>query len=82
MVVLAVGVLPNSAAAGIFAGGALELDEYGYISQSDPLANPAGTSLEGVFVAGTACGPMDIPDSILSAGAASAEAASYLKGAK
>ena len=31
------------------------------------------------FVAGTASGPMDIPDSILSAGAASAETASYLR---
>lgn len=42
------------------------------------LVNPAQTSIEGVFVAGTATGPMDIPDSILSAGAASSEAISYL----
>jgi heterodisulfide reductase subunit A len=82
LVILAVGVLPNSTAAGVFTDGTLKLDEYGYVGQSDPLASPAKTSLEGVFVAGTASGPMDIPDSISSAGAASAEVASYLKGAK
>jgi len=36
------------------------------------------TSIEGVFVAGTAAGPMDIPDSILSAGSAASEAAGYV----
>jgi heterodisulfide reductase subunit A len=50
------------------------------VKQSDELANPAKTSINGVYVAGTASGPMDIPDSILSAGAASAEIAGYLKG--
>jgi len=42
------------------------------------LTSPARTSIEGVFVAGTAAGPMDIPDSILSAGCAASEVAAYL----
>jgi len=78
MVVLSVGVLPNTDSASLFSDGELKLDPFSFVYQSDPLASPAKTSIEGVFVAGTATGPMDIPDSILSAGAASAEAMSYL----
>ena len=78
MVILSVGVMPNPEAASIFQGGELKLDPLNFIGQAEPLANPAETSVKGVFVAGTASGPMDIPDSILSAGSASSEAMSYL----
>jgi heterodisulfide reductase subunit A2 len=78
MVVLSVGVLPNTDCAAIFSEGALKLDPFSFVYQDDPLTSPAKTSIEGVFVAGTATGPMDIPDSILSAGAASSEAMSHL----
>ena len=79
LVVLLVGMLPNPEAGSLFAGNALELDEFGFVKQVEMLKNPAATSIEGVFVAGTASGPMDIPDSIASSGAAAAEALSYLK---
>jgi len=78
MVILSVGVLPNQDAAKLFKAEELKLDTYKFISQADTLESPSKTSIEGVFVAGTASGPMDIPDSILSAGAASSEAISYL----
>ena len=78
MVILSVGVLPNQDAAGLFEKEELKLDPYKFIYQADTLDSPSKTSIEGVFVAGTASGPMDIPDSILSAGAASSEAISYL----
>jgi heterodisulfide reductase subunit A len=78
MVILSVGVLPNQDAAKLFKADELKLDTYKFISQADTLESPSKTSIEGVFVAGTASGPMDIPDSILSAGAASSEAISYL----
>lgn len=78
MVVLSVGVLANPDNASIFIGEELRLDQYSFVDQEDPLSSPARTSIRGVFVAGTASGPMDIPDSILSAGAASSEAISYL----
>jgi heterodisulfide reductase subunit A-like polyferredoxin len=77
-VILSVGVLPNTDTTTFFPEKRLELDPFSFINQADPLANPSKTSIEGVFVAGTASGPMDIPDSILSAGSASAEAISYL----
>jgi heterodisulfide reductase subunit A len=78
LVVLAVGMLSNPEAGALFQNGALELDDYGFVKQVDRLRNPAATSIEGVFVAGTASGPMDIPDSIASSGAAAAEALNYL----
>ncbi|MFQ5437146.1 MAG: hypothetical protein ACE5FD_19985, partial [Anaerolineae bacterium] len=37
------------------------------------------TNVSGIYAAGTATGPMDIVDSIVSAGAAAAEAAAYLE---
>ncbi len=79
MVVLSTGILANDGIDSMFKTN-LELDPYRYVKQMDELANPAKTSVDGVFVAGTASGPMDIPDSILSAGAASSETAGYLKG--
>ncbi len=79
LVVLSVGILPNKGIDKVFENETLQLDTFNFIKQSDILASPAKTSIEGVFVSGTASGPMDIPDSILSAGAASAEATSYLR---
>ncbi len=78
MVILSVGVLANQDPAALFPNEEMKLDPYHFIHQEDILGSPAKTSIEGVFVAGTASGPMDIPDSILSAGAASSETISYL----
>ncbi len=79
LVVLSVGILSNTDFTSMFKGDLLEQDDFDYVKQPDELCCPAKTSIEGVFVAGTASGPMDIPDSILTAGAASAETASYLR---
>jgi len=79
LVVLSVGILPGSDISSIFKDCRLELDPFDFIEQVDELRNPGQTSIEGVFVAGTASGPMDIPDSILSAGAASSGAACYMR---
>lgn len=79
MVVLSVGILPNQGITELFTNRKLELDPFNYVSQSNPLESPAMTTIDGVFVAGVASAPMDIPDSILSAGAASSEAANYIR---
>jgi len=79
MVVLSVGLLANPEISRSFTNKELELDPFKFVRQTDMLANPAKTSIDGVFVAGTASAPMDIPDSILSGGAASAQTISYLK---
>jgi len=79
LVVLSVGVLPNKEIPQIFKNQVLELDAFNFVKQTDELVNPALTSIKGVFVAGAASGPKDIPDSILSAGCAATEVAGYLK---
>lgn len=78
LVVLSVGVKPNNNIIKAFREQTLETDEFRFIRQVDVLTSPARTSIEGVFVAGTASGPMDIPDSILSAGCAATEVSAYL----
>lgn len=79
LVVLATGILPEDGIPDMFSGINLETDPFRFVKQTDELANPSLTSIPGVFVAGAASGPMDIPDSILSAGAASSETASYIR---
>jgi heterodisulfide reductase subunit A len=78
LVVLSVGVLPNKEIPKMFTNETLALDDFNFVKQTDELTCPSLTSIEGVFVAGTAAGPKDIPDSILSAGGAASEVASYL----
>jgi len=79
LVVLSVGFLPNPEIAEIFKNEKLELDEYGWIKPVNEDVNPVQTSIGGVFVAGCALGPKDIPDSIVEAGAAASQCAAYLK---
>jgi len=79
MVVLSVGILPNEGITELFTNRKLELDPFNYVKQSNQLESPAMTTIDGVFVAGVASAPMDIPDSILSAGAASSESANYIR---
>lgn len=79
MVVLSVGVLANPEISSKFVNEKIELDDFNFVKQTDELLQPSATSIKGVFVAGAASGPKDIPDSILSAGCAAAEVATYLK---
>ena len=71
--------LPNTEVFNLFSGETLEADEYSYVKEVNEDINPAQTSIDGVFVAGTASGAKDIPDSILHAGAAAAQAAAYVE---
>lgn len=79
LVVLSVGVLPDKEVPAMFGNLGLKLDEFNFVKQADELLHPSFTNIEGVFVAGAASGPKDIPDSILSAGCAASEAAAYIK---
>ncbi len=78
LVVLSVGLLPNTDVLEVFGETKPLTNQHRYIDTADEMVSPSMTSMEGVFVAGTASGPMDIPDTILSAGGASAETATYL----
>lgn len=79
LVVLAVGVRPNTETLQLFSAGSLAHDERLWVEEVDEDANPAATSIPGVFVAGAASGPRDIPESILHAGAAVAQAAGWVE---
>ena len=78
-VVLSVGLMPNLEALGLFNGDGLEADDYNYVREIDEDINPGRTSVDGVFAAGSASGAMDIPDTILHAGASVAQAAAYVQ---
>jgi heterodisulfide reductase subunit A len=79
LVVLSVGLLPAPGAAEMFSDERLPSDDFRFIGQADEDLSPGATSLEGVFVAGAASGPMDIPDSVLHAGAAAIQAAARIE---
>ncbi len=79
LVVLAVGVQPNPAAAALFPDQALELDEAAFVFEPNEDLQPGRTNIPGVYVAGAASGPKDIVDSIAHAGAAVSGVAAYLQ---
>jgi len=82
LVVLSVGMLPNQDALGLLSGGEIEADSHHYVKEVDEDHSPARTSLEGIYVAGTASAAMDIPDTILHSGAAAALAAAHVERVK
>ena len=78
MVVLATGLQPNLGALKLFPQGAPAQDQFSYIEEPDEELEPGKTSLEGVFVIGSATAVRDIPDTIVHSEAAAAQVAGYL----
>ena len=76
LVVLSVGMLPGYDPRLLY-GVPTAAD--GFAAIPSPNIRPSVTGKPGMFVTGTAAGPMDIVDSIVMAGAAAAEAAAYLE---
>jgi heterodisulfide reductase subunit A len=77
LVVLSVGMRPAYNPQAMYGVSVAEDD--GFVEVLSPNMAPCVTSRPGLFVTGTAAGPMDIVDSIVMAGAAAAEAAAYLE---
>jgi len=75
LVVLSVGLLPSYNPELIYG---IPVEDDGFVSVPSPNASPCKTNRPGIFVTGTAAGPMDIVDSIVMAGAAASEAAAYI----
>ncbi|MDH5702658.1 MAG: CoB--CoM heterodisulfide reductase iron-sulfur subunit A family protein [Aigarchaeota archaeon] len=79
MAVLSVGLSPDE---GIRALGQMldiPLDEDGFVEEMDVKTDPVRTPVEGIFVAGVAEGPKDIPDSVADASAAAMRAVTYAR---
>jgi len=79
LVVLSTGFSPNIDSLQMFKNDQLAIDPQAYIQEIDEDIDPGKTSIDGVFVAGAASAPRDIPDSILHAGAAVAQTAAYME---
>jgi len=79
LVVLSVGMVAHDECRQLFSSDELAVDETLFVDQPGDETTPGQTSIPGVFSAGTATGPMDIPDSILHAGAAAARTAAYIE---
>jgi len=71
LVVLATPMEGNPSTAKVLG---VAVDENGFIMPAHPKLRPAETNVRGIFVAGTASSPMDIRESVESAGLASAKA--------
>lgn len=77
LIVLSVGMVPAYNPLKMYG---VPIDgEDGFVRLPAPNLSPSVTDRPGVFVTGTAAGPMDIVDSIVLAGAAAAETAAYLQ---
>jgi heterodisulfide reductase subunit A len=78
LVVLTVGFQPNTDVLSLYQGD-VTTDEFGFVRETNPAREPSRTNIDGLFVAGTTIGPMDIPDTVLHSGAAASQAAAYLE---
>ncbi|MGB8887236.1 MAG: CoB--CoM heterodisulfide reductase iron-sulfur subunit A family protein [Candidatus Korobacteraceae bacterium] len=74
MVILSVGLEPQSDARDIRRLFNISCSEEGWFLERHPKLAPVSTFTDGVFIAGACQGPKDIPDSVAQAGAAAAEA--------
>jgi heterodisulfide reductase subunit A-like polyferredoxin len=79
LVVLAVGLLPNTAPFALYKGGNLERDDFDYVREVNPIIEPGATNVAGLFLAGTVNGAKDIPDTVLHSGAAATQVSAYLE---
>lgn len=79
LVVLSVGMLPEYNPQAIFN---VPVANDGFIHTPSTNISPCLTDRPGIFVSGTASGPMDIVDSIVLAGSAATEAAGYMEDIK
>ncbi|MCD4818747.1 MAG: CoB--CoM heterodisulfide reductase iron-sulfur subunit A family protein [Candidatus Cloacimonetes bacterium] len=77
MVVLSIGLQPRENIGKLAGKLGIKLNEYGFI-RSDAFS-PLQTTREGIYVCGAANAPKDIPESVLTASGAVAEATKYLR---
>lgn len=75
MVVLAAGLVPPAGAEELRQTIGLSKSADGFLMEAHPKLRPVDTLTEGVFLAGVAQGPKDIPDSVAQASGAAARAA-------
>lgn len=73
LVVLATAVIPRPGSRAIAELLDLAVDDHGFFCARDEELEPATSRIPGVYLAGTACGPKDIPETVAQASAAAAK---------
>ncbi len=79
LIVLAPALLPSKGTGVLADMMDINLDVDGYIENREVEGFPVATSKEGIYVAGCASGPKDIPDSVAEASAAAAAAMTHVE---
>jgi len=80
MVILSLGMKPGAASGELAEAAGVKTDRFGFSAFND--LNPLLTNRAGVFVCGTIQAPRDIPDTVMQASGAAAEAAAVLSKAR
>jgi heterodisulfide reductase subunit A len=70
LVVLATGLMPTEDAAKLFQTLHISYDAKNYLVQAHPKLRPVETAVDGIFIAGCAVAPTDVPESVAQGGAA------------
>jgi len=78
LVVLSAAMLPSSGTREIAGVLNVSQDETGFIKERHSKLKPVDSSVDGIFVCGTAQGPKDITDTIAQAGLAAARARAFI----
>jgi heterodisulfide reductase subunit A len=78
MVILSVGLEPRHDAEEVAHLFGISCDQEGWFKERHPKLDPVGTTTDGVFIAGCAQGPRDIPDSVAQGAAAAARVLSLI----
>ncbi|MGD8998276.1 MAG: 4Fe-4S dicluster domain-containing protein [Anaerolineae bacterium] len=78
MVILSIGLQPRHDAPEVANLFGISCDVEGWFKERHPKLDPVGTTTDGVFIAGCAQGPRDIPDSVAQGAAAAARVLSLI----
>ncbi|MGQ9666626.1 MAG: FAD-dependent oxidoreductase [Anaerolineae bacterium] len=73
MVVLATAIVPRPETRRLAEMLGIDVDAHGFLRENNPNVEPVSTRRPGVFIAGTAVGPRDIPETVAQASAAAAK---------
>jgi heterodisulfide reductase subunit A len=79
MVVLAPGIIPSDGTAELAATLDVDLDEDGFFATTEAGGDMTETTRDGVYAAGCATGPKDIPDSVAEASGAASRALEHVE---
>jgi len=76
MVVLAMAMIPNEGTIELINKLKIPIDEYGFLSEAHPKLRPVESLSAGVYLAGCAQAPKDIPEAVAQASGAASKVAS------